>query len=50
MSFIYARNLKNKIYVFSDSKLSIFPKDKDRLIKTIGKENYNNEYFMQNME
>ena len=42
MSFIYARNLKNKIYVFSDSKLSISPEDKDRLIKTIGKENYNN--------
>ena len=42
MSFIYARNLKNKIYVFSDSKLSISPEDKDRLIKIIGKENYNN--------
>lgn len=42
MSFIYARNLKNKIYVFADSKLSVSPEDEDQLIKTIGKENYNN--------
>lgn len=42
MSFIYAKNLKNRIYVFADSKLSISPNDEGRLIKRLGKGLYNN--------
>lgn len=42
MSFIYARNLKNKVYVFADSKLSVTPKDEAQLIKILGKKSYIN--------
>ena len=42
MSFIYARNLKNKVYVFADSKLSVTPKDEAQLIKILGEKSYIN--------
>lgn len=41
MSFIYARNFKNRIYVFADSKLSTSPNDEGQLTKYLGKEAYN---------
>ena len=42
MSFIYAKNINNKLYILADSKLSVSSKDEAMLIKAIGSENYNN--------
>ena len=42
MSFIYARNINNKLYVLADSKLTVSSNDEALLIKAIGLENYNN--------
>lgn len=52
MSFLYARNLNDELYVFSDSKVTFSPKEQDMLIKRIERfqEYRNNENSIKKLK